>query len=99
MQFAKTIFFSLICIPLIAFGDQKTENSPICNKETCVNDPNCLCWCSQICNWRKKTAEDRPVYIKNDPHKKYCYCKQWDFDNYENNCIHGKNIPEPPDAK
>lgn len=69
------------------------------SKEDCINDPNCLCWCSQICNWRKKTAEDRPVYIANDPHKKFCYCKQWDYEHYVDNCIEGKHIKEPKDAK
>lgn len=51
-----------------------------------------------VFNWRKKTAEDHPVYIENDPHGKHCYCKQWDYDHFADNCIEGKKVKEP-DAK
>lgn len=69
------------------------------SKEACLSDPNCYCWCSQICNWRKKTAEDHPVYIENDPFGKFCYCKQWDYEHYADNCIYGRNVKQPPGAK
>ncbi len=60
-------------------------------KESCLSDPNCQCWCSQICNFRNKKNTDRPVYITDDANGKYCYCKQWDYDNYTNNCVDKKN--------
>lgn len=77
-----------------------TKPLPHCaTKEACLNDPNCLCWCSQICNWRRKTPEDHPYYVENDPYGKHCYCKKWDYDYYVANCIEGKNIKQPPGAK
>jgi hypothetical protein len=100
MRATKIILFLLIAVSLSACGKQETKTlSPCASKEACLNDPDCLCWCSQICNWRRKTASDHPVYIENDPYGKFCYCKQWDFDHYEDNCIYGKKIQEPPDAK
>lgn len=77
----------------------KKEGVQCKTREECLNDPNCLCWCSQICGYRKKEASDHPTYIEDDRYGKFCYCKQWDFDHYEDNCIHGKNIKEPKDAK
>lgn len=96
----KIIPYLLILLALTACGTAEKKNlKPCSSKEACLNDPNCLCWCSQICNFRKKTSDDHPVYIENDPNGKYCYCKQWDYDNYKANCIEHKNIKEPPGAK
>lgn len=78
---------------------EKKERFPCAGKEACLNDPDCLCWCSQVCNWRKKTKDDHPVYIENDPYGKHCYCKQWDYDHYEDNCILHKGLKEPKGAK
>ncbi len=94
------IFFLIVVLSITVCPPANLHSATCCSsKEECLNDPNCLCWCSQICNWRKKTPEDRPFYVENDPHKKFCYCKQWDYDHYVANCIEGKNIPEPKDAK
>ena len=68
------------------------------SKEACLNDPKCECWCSQKCGYRKKHAGDNPIYVENDPNGKYCYCKQWDYDNYKANCIEKKNIKQPVNA-
>ncbi|HSX26214.1 MAG TPA: hypothetical protein VLE89_04315 [Chlamydiales bacterium] len=65
---------------------------------SCLDDPNCLCWCSQLCDYRKKKASDHPTYITDDPNEKFCYCKQWDYDHYEDNCIFNKHLKEPKDA-
>lgn len=94
----KSIFFLLMIVSLSIFANEKTETRIPCgaSKEACLNDPNCYCWCSQICNWRKKTESDHPVYIANDPYGKFCYCKQWDYDHYEDNCINKKNVKQPP---
>lgn len=101
MYATKTIFFLLLFGLLSACGKQeKTQpRCPCVSQESCLNDPDCLCWCSQICGWRKKTPEDHPVFIENDPYGKFCYCKQWDFDHYEDNCIYHRNVQEPPGAK
>lgn len=92
-----TVFFTF---NLCAVENGKNPKAPPCvTKESCINDPNCFCWCSQICNWRKKEKDDRPVYIENDPYGKFCYCKQWDYDHYKDNCIEGKNVQQSKGAK
>jgi hypothetical protein len=94
------LFFLLLLAALTGCnGMAKPEQKHCTTKEQCLNDPDCLCWCSQICNWRKKTASDNPVYIENDPNGKFCYCKQWDYDYYEDNCILHKGIKQPKGAK
>lgn len=92
----KNIAFFLL-VALSACGGKPKETCM--TKEACLNDPDCLCWCSVKCGYRKKTAADHPVYIENDPNGKYCYCKQWDYDHYQDNCVLHKNIKEPKDAK
>lgn len=93
---------SLLLVLSVAFsacnGKPKiTNDCP--TKAACLNDPNCKCWCSVQCDYRKKTADDNPVYVENDPNGKYCYCKQWDLDNYEDRCVLGKDIKQPEDAE
>jgi hypothetical protein len=97
----KTSFFVSLVLIMSACGSGMQEKSlPPCNsKESCLKNPDCLCWCSQKCGWRKKTPADHPVYIENDPYGKFCYCKQWDFDHYEDNCINGKNVKQSPGTK
>ena len=75
------------------------EKSRCQTEKSCRDDSNCQCWCSQKCGYRKKEATDSPVYIKNDSNGKFCYCKQWDADNYENNCELSEQVKEPKDAK
>ena len=100
MRLTKFFLFLLTLLSLNAFANDAEMKGPPCTtKEACLNDPNCYCWCSQKCGWRKKTAEDHPVYIENDPYGKFCYCKQWDFDYYKDNCINGKNVQQPNGAK
>lgn len=91
----KKVILLLVVVLYGCSGEQsrcQTENS-------CQNDPKCQCWCSQKCGYRKKVATDNPIYVKNDPNGKFCYCKQWDADNYENNCKLHEKIKEPKDAK
>lgn len=99
MYFTKTLLFFLFFASVPMFANQESKKPPCTTKEACLNDPDCFCWCSQACGWRKKTPEDHPVYIENDPYGKFCYCKQWDFDHYEDNCINGKNVKQPAGAK
>lgn len=95
----KTALFILPALIALLTGCSGEKGTQCERHDTCINDANCLCWCSQICNFRKKTAEDRPFFVENDPNDKFCYCKQWDRDNYKNNCILHKNIKEPKGAK
>lgn len=106
---AKTFLFLFVLISLSACSTtdnnkKVTDNNkkvinPCGSKQACLNDPNCQCWCSQLCGWRKKTSEDRPIYVENDPNGKFCYCKQWDYDHYKDNCVDGKNVKQPKGAK
>lgn len=99
-MFAKQIaIFLLVLVALTSCGGDKGQHCRCVTKEECLNEPNCLCWCSQVCNWRKKTAEDHPIYVENDPNGKFCYCKQWDFDYYEDNCILHKGVKQEKGAK
>lgn len=68
-------------------------------RETCLKDPKCLCWCSQGCGYRKKTNADNPIYIEDDSNGKHCYCKQWDLDYYDANCIQKQKIQQPKGAQ
>ena len=68
-------------------GTQKVctdKQGVACNThKACINDESCQCYCSKECGMRDKKDDDRPVWVENDPNGKYCYCKQWDLDNYE----------------
>lgn len=98
MNFLKISLFLVLFLGFIGC-EQPEKLKPCTSKEACLKDPNCACWCSVKCGWRKKRPDDHPVYIEKDPHGKHCYCKQWDFDHYEDNCVKGKNISEPAGAQ
>ena len=75
------------------------NNTPGCQtKEACLNDPKCLCWCAVKCGYRQKTAQDKPVYKNNDKYGKFCYCKEWDYNEHENRCMRNKNMNQPDGA-
>lgn len=94
----RSILFLLVTMLFSACGNVGSQ--PTCkSKDSCLTDPNCECWCSVKCGYRKKTSKDHPVYIKDDPNGKHCYCKQWDADHYEDNCVDGKKMKEPSNAK
>lgn len=94
----KNILFLFVAVLFSACGSNDTQTT--CkSRESCLNDPNCQCWCSQKCGYRKKLEADHPVYVENDPNGKSCYCKQWDVDYYEENCIQGKKVAEPQNAE
>ena len=98
MLILKRVSLLIVMGMLTACAGEK--DPPICGtKESCLNDPHCECWCSKICGFRKKETSDHPVYIENDPHGKFCYCKQWDADHYEANCVLGEHVEEPKNAK
>ncbi len=86
----------LILSVVLLFSACDSVGKPSCKtQESCQTDPNCQCWCSVKCGFRKKKADDHPVYVENDPNGKFCYCKQWDADHYEENCVEGKKVEEP----
>ncbi|HSX04323.1 MAG TPA: hypothetical protein VLG76_06310 [Rhabdochlamydiaceae bacterium] len=93
---AKNISLLLVTLLLGACGG---GGSSCTSKDQCMTDPNCQCWCSVKCGYRKKNATDHPVYLENDANGKHCYCKQWDLEHFKDNCIEHKNVPEPADAK
>lgn len=89
MNFVKN--YLLLGIVLASFSlsecASKKSKKPRCKTEkSCINDNSCECYCSRKCGFREKEENDQPVYVENDPNGKYCYCKQWDLDNYKENC-------------
>lgn len=100
MKTLKTTFVLLALLTLSACGyvSAKTGKAQ-CTRDTCTMDPTCQCWCSVKCGFRDKKPNDNPMWVENDPNGKYCYCKQWDLDNYKARCIEGKNIPQPAGAQ
>ena len=84
-------FFYLLLAWLVSCGvvggvmrHKRNQKASACNThKACINDETCQCYCSYVCGFRDKTPDDRPVYVENDPNGKYCYCKQWDLDNYD----------------
>jgi hypothetical protein len=83
-------YFSLLIIALLCAETTQARRykKRICgtNKQACLNDPTCQCYCSRVCNFRDKMDDDKPVYVPNDPNGKYCYCKQWDLDAFDSLC-------------
>jgi hypothetical protein len=72
-----------ILLLLISFGGMLQARRKICRTEQeCINNPQCACYCSRMCGFRNKEANDQPIYIANDPEGKFCYCKPWDYKNY-----------------
>lgn len=86
MLIKKNIFLLLATCILAGCGGGSNSSPNCTTRDACINDQNCKCWCSVQCGWRKKTANDSPIYIENDPNGKYCYCAQRDIDLYDGNC-------------
>ncbi|MGB8467759.1 MAG: hypothetical protein WCE21_02045 [Candidatus Babeliales bacterium] len=66
---------------------KKQSIPPCANEATCKDlGASCQCYCARVCGFRNKKLsgpdKDNPIYVPNDPNGKYCYCKQWDLDNY-----------------
>ncbi len=56
------------------------------NREACETDPDCLCYSSDECTFRKKNqSTDHPVFIDDDPYGNYCYCNRRDYENFQKN--------------
>jgi len=94
----KSIYLPMVMLALL-FGCSDMGKSPCKTKEACMNDAKCRCWCSVKCGYRQKTEADNPMYVEKDANGKFCYCKQWDLDNYKNNCEMNMKIPQPQGAQ
>lgn len=90
----KMLFAILISVLTVAAINAIESNAPVCgnNITNCKDLSNpCRCYCSKKCGPRDKKPDDRPVFVENDPAGNFCYCKQWDLDEYY---IRGCNIPD-----
>lgn len=82
----KRVLFLLVTLCALNTGEflyAKSEGKKnICgrNKEDCLNNKNCQCYCAFKGAPRDKEADDKPVYVENDLYGHYCYCKQRDLD-------------------
>ena len=72
-------------LTILALATMINLESRTCKgKKNCLHDKSCQCYCARIGDFRNKEADDKPVYVKNDPRGHHCYCKQWDLDNVDN---------------
>lgn len=94
---SKGMIVSLLMMSLL--GSCANTSNRCGTKEACREDAKCKCWCSQGCGFRSKLPEDHPKYIENDPNGKFCYCKQWDVDYYQDNCIKHMKVKQEKGAK
>lgn len=76
----------LLLLALVAFSLNNTVlNAQVCNdKESCLTDPSCQCYCSVKCGYRdKKPGIDNPVYIEEGIDGIHCFCKETDLREFE----------------
>jgi hypothetical protein len=83
---------------VLACGCSSDSEKSCKTNASCLSDPNCLCWCSQSCSFRKKEKTDNPTWVDGDPKGKFCYCKEWDVDFMKENCPEVK-AEQPKGAK
>jgi len=81
--FGLAIYGSIYAYDLLKYNPKACKTEDNCQKLS----SNCKCFSSVKCKFRKKNKNDRPIYIANDPEKKYCYCNQLDKDEYKANCV------------
>lgn len=98
-MFKKHNLLFILLLAACSCGGGKSNPATCSSSDDCTNNPKCQCWCSVKCGFRDKKPADHPTWVDNDPNGKFCYCKQWDMDNYQDNCVMKKNIPEPADAQ
>ena len=75
--------YLLALLGLVLIGSSCLIAKNCKNKQNCLNNKSCKCYCSRVCHFRKKEADDKPVFVENDPRGFGCYCKQWDLDNVD----------------
>lgn len=84
------ILLSTISFTMLGRVDSAGNKCDPRKEEQCTMDNSCQCYCSHLCGFRDKEADDMPVYVPNDPYGNFCYCKPWDRDNYEALCLKQK---------
>ena len=89
----NTLLFILIAFPI----SNTMLDAKVCHdKESCLTDPSCQCYCSVKCGYRdKKPGIDKPVYIKEGINGVHCFCKEADLKEYENGVCRNKNKKSP----
>lgn len=90
-MFSKNYLYLLLLSGLgigLMYSQETKEKKLFCSNATdCTDMSNrCQCYCSHECGPRDKKSNDKPVYDAQDPHKKFCYCKDWDKENFEKRC-------------
>lgn len=93
--YSLALHFFLFLTSLLTFIQaEPMVKAPLCKTaQECADLTNsCNCYCSRKCGPRAKQADDKPVFVANDPYGNYCYCKQWDLDNV-NRCIADPVMP------
>jgi hypothetical protein len=79
----KIALLLLVCVAVGVSSEALAKQKRVCGwKKSCENNPDCQCFCARKGDYREKEENDTPVYVKNDPYKKYCYCNVWDRDAY-----------------
>lgn len=87
----KTLFLALGLLSLLDIQAyrrkrvQQQEPKEFCGRDekSCKDLSNpCQCYCAYKGAPRDKTADDKPIFIENDPSEIYCYCKQRDIDKH-----------------
>jgi hypothetical protein len=84
-------FLSLSALLFGAFsGEAQNDQGTLCATTKSCSDPDnpCKCYCSKSCGPRDKQIDDNPIFVQDDPAENFCYCKQWDKDNYEDRCAY-----------
>jgi hypothetical protein len=82
----KHVLFLLAIFCALNTGEflyaKSTRAKNVCgrNKEDCLNNNDCQCYCAFKGAPRDKKPEDKPIYIENDPYGHHCYCNQRDLD-------------------
>jgi len=90
----KLPIFLLAFAALAGCSDPK-ENCK--DKDSCMNNKDCRCYCSKKGDFRDKKADDAPVFVENDTNGVFCYCKQWDLDNYPKAKMDNMNMKKDTD--
>lgn len=82
----KKITAAFVCCAVIfslqASRHKRKNSAPACGKdEVACKDLNnsCRCFCAFKPGPRDKAADDKPIFIENDPEGNHCYCKERDI--------------------
>lgn len=81
---------SIFSFAFMSAAYRSQSSSTEATEEVCGNDEkrckdlndSCKCYCAYRPGPRDKKADDKPIFIKDDPDGHYCYCKQRDIDKH-----------------